>query len=163
MSNNEWYTPAKYIEAARRVMGSIDLDPASSNFAQKTVKADWFYTSDSSGLDKDWKGNIWMNPPYSMPEIRLFINKLLDSQASQWIVLVNNSSDTSWFHDLLSTSDSVCFTKGRISFENNNNEKSPVGARQGQAFFYKGCNVVEFSREFRKFGAILEVIHDHTP
>jgi hypothetical protein len=33
--NKEWYTPSDYIERARRVLGVIDLDPASSEFAQK--------------------------------------------------------------------------------------------------------------------------------
>ena len=34
-----WHTPAEYIEAAREVMGSIDLDPASCHIAQQAVKA----------------------------------------------------------------------------------------------------------------------------
>jgi hypothetical protein len=41
---NEWYTPANYIEASRMVMGSIDLDPASSETANRTVCATAYYT-----------------------------------------------------------------------------------------------------------------------
>lgn len=47
--DDEWYTPAKYIEAAREVLGSIDLDPASNDFANETVKASVYYTEERDG------------------------------------------------------------------------------------------------------------------
>ena len=47
---NEWYTPAKYIEAARKVMGGIDLDPATCELANKTVKATKYHTKENNGL-----------------------------------------------------------------------------------------------------------------
>lgn len=57
---NEWYTPAEFIEAARRVMGEIDLDPASSDIAQETVKANKYYTIDDDGLEQEWSGRVWI-------------------------------------------------------------------------------------------------------
>ena len=159
--NNDWYTPEKYIESARLVLGSIDLDPASSELAQKTVKAKVYYTAATNGLDKTWDCNtVWMNPPYSMPEIQGFIDKLIESEVKEWIVLTNNSSDTNWFHKLLSECEFTCFTKGRVGFENIQDEV--MATRQGQVFFYKGSNKNKFISEFNQYGAILEVLHDHS-
>src|SRR5690606_2829141 len=80
--DNEWYTPAKYVEMARTVMGRIDVDPASNDHAQQTVKAATYYTAETNGLNKEWHGTVWMNPPYSHPEIQHFTDKVLAELAA---------------------------------------------------------------------------------
>jgi len=49
---NEWYTPPEYVKAVREIMGGIDCDPASSEKANRTIKADTFFTIDDDGLSK---------------------------------------------------------------------------------------------------------------
>ncbi len=48
--SSEWDTPPEWIERARRVMGTIDVDPASSEIAQQTVQAETWYDRNSDGL-----------------------------------------------------------------------------------------------------------------
>ncbi len=49
---NEWHMPTDFIEAARDVLGAIDLDPASHSVAQRTVQASKFFTRADDGLPK---------------------------------------------------------------------------------------------------------------
>ena len=42
-------------------MGGIDLDPASSAEAQKTIKAKKFFSAADDGLGKKWRGRVWLN------------------------------------------------------------------------------------------------------
>lgn len=146
--NNEWYTPADYIEAAREVMESIDLDPASNDIAQKTVKAAVYYTAETNGLDKEWHGNVWMNPPYASDLIGKFIDKLIAElpNIEQAIVLVNNATETEWFGKLISHASAVCFPRSRVKFYMPDGKTgAPL---QGQAVIYFGENKERFAEVF---------------
>ena len=148
--NNEWYTPADIIESARLVMGTIDLDPASSEIANETVRADKFFSADDDGLNQIWEGTIWLNPPYASGLIEKFVDKLLASDYRQAIVLVNNATDTEWFSRLADKASAVVFPKGRVKFHKP--DGSTGAPLQGQALLYFGDNVQSFKETFGKYG-----------
>lgn len=153
---NEWYTPLIYIEAARQVLGTIKLDPATSEFGQKRIQAIQYYTKDDDGLKYQWSGPMWLNPPYSQPLIAQFIKKTVHeynaSNITEAIILTHNYTDTEWFHELESIASLLCFTKGRIKYEK---EDGTIAApTQGACFFYLGENEAKFNSIFSQFGFI---------
>lgn len=153
----EWYTPVEHLERARRVLGAIDLDPASSAIAQERVNAAQYFTRESNGLARVWRGRIWLNPPYAQPAIEDFVDKLVKEVAwarvAEAILLTHNYTDTAWFHKAAAAASLICFTRGRIAFE------APTGERaqptQGQAFFYFGPNHGAFASNFADVGFIV--------
>lgn len=150
--NNEWYTPAEYIEAARKAMGSIDTDPASNDIANKVVKAEKYYTIETDGLAHDWHGNVWMNPPYSSDLITKFIEKLKEQRGNyeQAIILVNNATETQWFYEIVKIASAVCFPKSRVKFYMPDGKTgAPL---QGQAVLYVGNNTEKFISAFGGIG-----------
>ncbi len=157
---NSWYTPAKFIDSAKTVLIDIDVDPASCEFANRTVKADTFYSAENTGLDKEWCGNVWMNPPYAQPLMTQFAEKLIievdAGRTKQAIVLVNNATETKWFQSMARKAKAICFPDSRIKFIDYNG--NPSGAPlQGQAFLYFGYNIDgidSFINEFSKHGLV---------
>jgi hypothetical protein len=152
----EWYTPAKYIDAAREVLGDIYLDPASCEQANETVRASTFYTAADDGLARPWHGRVWMNPPYGAI-CGAFVAKLIDSyqggEVESAVALLNAySTDVSWFQSLWDFP--LCFTDHRISFA------SPVhrtsGSTTGSVFVYLGPDPDRFTAVFAQFGAVVE-------
>jgi phage N-6-adenine-methyltransferase len=152
---NEWYTPPQYLNAARTVMRGIDLDPASSDFANQTVQAARYHTINDDGLTQPWTGRVFMNPPYSGDLVSRFITKLCqhvdDADITQAVVLVNNATETAWFQALLERADAICFPKGRIRYLDSTGQpkQSPL---QGQAFLYFGNDRGAFIQHFSPFG-----------
>ncbi len=152
--NNEWYTPSEYIEAARCVLGEIDLDPASSALANETVRAKLYFTAEENGLDKEWAGRVWINPPYSAELLVKFCKKIVfhvqNGDIPQAIVLVNNATETNWFNLLVRKATAVVFPKGRVKFVTQEGKMgSPL---QGQAVLYFGPNPSEFLKQFKPMG-----------
>jgi hypothetical protein len=154
---SEWYTPPEYIEAARAVMGDIDLDPASNGVANQIVQARMFLDASVDGLRHPWYGRIWLNPPYAQPLCSQFCEHLLgefrEERVSEACVLVNNATETAWFQALARRSAALCFPEGRIRFWHPERESAPL---QGQAVLYFGPNALAFLTEFRDFGVVLE-------
>lgn len=154
--SDSWYTPTWLIEAARDVMGGIGLDPASCARANKTVKASHFYTKEDDALTKDWRGNVWLNPPYSKPLIDQFVNHLIQEWDSglvpQVCILTRNATETKWCQSLLRRCDRFCLLDKRVSFWC---PGKPIGTdKSGHIVFYFGGNTDDFERIFSAYGLV---------
>lgn len=161
--SDEYYTPAYIIDAARSVLGEIDLDPASCELAQSVVQADDYYNKKADGLNKPWFGNVWLNPPFSKPEP--FVSKMIEEyeagNVDAAIVLTNNGTETKWGQALLSRYP-VCFVgasegrRSRISFWKETPDEPEPSNRYAQMIFYLGKDTQKFCNVFSQFGPILE-------
>lgn len=155
---NEWYTPPDIIDRARRAMGAIDCDPASSGVANKTVGAGVFYTVHENGLAQKWVGRVWMNPPYSSPLCSQFcealVGKFVSVEIEQACVLVNNATETVWFQNMLRVASSACFLAGRVKYLDKTSQ--PTGSPlQGQVVLYFGKRKASFISAFSGAGIVL--------
>jgi phage N-6-adenine-methyltransferase len=63
-SGNEWGTPWWVVQEAAQALGvlAFDLDPAAT---AGNAKAPRFFTRADNGLEQDWFGHVWLNPPFS--------------------------------------------------------------------------------------------------
>lgn len=160
--SNEWYTPAVYVEAARELMGDIDLDPASNELANEVIQADTYYDIETNGLDKDWAGRIWLNPPYGITDGKsnqeVWAHRLMkqygDKITTEAILLVNANTEAKWFQPLYNYP--ICFTDHRIRFYNTEGASSQP--TQGNAFVYFGEQEARFIELFKQFGPIVRRI-----
>jgi hypothetical protein len=159
---NEWYTPAKYVEAARKVMGGIDLDPASCAVANQIVNATNYYAKQDDGLKQNWHGRVWLNPPYSAEDlvnpIRFWISKLIEEyeqgNVTQVTILVTAGSDRKWFQPLWAYP--ICFPDHQVVFLRP--DKKPSHKIFSNCFIYIGPNEQKFVDVFQQFGTVAKRI-----
>ncbi|MNG50763.1 DNA N-6-adenine-methyltransferase (Dam) [compost metagenome] len=158
--NNEWYTPSPIIEAARSLMGGIDLDPATSADANEVVKAGSIFTINDDGLNKEWFGRVWLNPPYGFYQNKrgvsnaakwaeLLIGKYQSGEVEQALLLVNANVGDKWWMKLMKEHP-VCLVNKRIKYRLPTGVKKKNQPSKGNSLFYLGPNFNEFKEVFDK-------------
>lgn len=161
--SDSWYTPACYLDAARKVLGGIDLDPFSSYEANRKVRATQYLTVSYDSIANEWPKarTVWMNPPYSAglcgKAAERFIDQYKKGRFDHGIVLVNNATDTKWFKVLAQHAAAVAFTDHRISFWNADG-KAVSGNTRGQCFLLFTTSkrkIVSFRRAFQPYSSLL--------
>lgn len=148
--NVEWYTPPEIIEAARKAMGGIDLDPASCVEANKRVMATTIFTKEESGLAKQWFGRVWMNHPFGRENKRWIDNLCYEyriGRVTQACCITFASTSERWFRPLLDFPQ--CYLHGRTRYIGGGD--SPP---KGSVVTYLGHNVEGFYEAFREMGTI---------
>lgn len=112
-----WLTPPIIIDS----LGKFDLDPCSPidrpwNTATKHL------TIEDDGLNSEWHGRVWLNPPYGRETIH-WIRRLREHKNG--IALIFARTDTKTFHDhIFPYADSIFFFGKRLQFFNSKGTKN---------------------------------------
>jgi hypothetical protein len=139
-------------------MGSIDLDPASNETAQRWIQAKTYYTADDcmSGLARPWFGRVWLNPPFS--DTPAWVERLTAEYAAgrveTAILLVNSAPGYNWWESLWRIAP-VCLLRERLRFINGDTGKPGGQAKKGQTLAYFGSDLPAFRAAYGNFGRIV--------
>lgn len=153
----EWYTPRYIWHRAYRVLGEIDLDPASDPGHQ--IPAKKHYTVDDDGLAQVWIGRVWLNPPYGDGVVEWFKKLKSEKGVTEAIVLWKSATETEGWRVLTSIASMVCYPHTRVSFIKH-------GAKVGNsptfspAIYYVGVNTKKFKEVFNEIGQVWDVPED---
>lgn len=157
----EWYTPPEVINHARSMLNHFDLDPASHPIPQEWIQAKTFYTKEDNGLNRDWYGTIWLNPPYSKTGNKsnqeIWFEKLVYEKqlghVDEAIILLKAAVGYDWFDRILYDSRFPwCLHRGLIEFISPEGKRGK--AKLGSAFFYVGYRPEIFLDYFQFVGKV---------
>lgn len=112
---DEWYTP-KYIFDALGCEFDTDV-AAPKDRSYCDVPANKFICENS--LDLEWKGFVWMNPPFGKRNgILPWLNKIY--KHGNGIALTPDRTSAPWWQQAAKQSDAVLFISGKIRFIRSN-------------------------------------------
>lgn len=139
MVTDTWLTPPDIIQR----LGLFDLDPCTPD-QMPWLTAKKRYTKQDDGLEKDWNGRVWLNPPYSKEAVK-WLRKMAAHQNG--IALVFARTETSWFFETVwNAASGVLFLEGRIHFYNSDGVKAKANAGAPSVLVSYGAENAEILR-----------------
>lgn len=108
-----WATPQEFFNRLNKVF-RFETDVCA---LPENTKCSRYYTPETDGLQQQWTGVCWMNPPYGR-EIGKWVEKAFRSakdNGATVVCLLPARVDTRWWHDYCDKGE-VKFLKGRLKF-----------------------------------------------
>jgi phage N-6-adenine-methyltransferase len=108
-----WATPQNFFDKLDAFF-RFELDVCATPENSKCHK---YFTETDDGLKKDWRGTVWMNPPYGR-EIGKWVARAYAQSClhgSTIVCLLPARTDTKWWHDYCVKGE-ITFIKGRLKF-----------------------------------------------
>lgn len=140
MLKDEWLTPPDLLAH----LGSFDLDPCAPINPPWQTAARTFTTLDN-GLQQEWAGRVWMNPPYGL-EAALWLEKL--AAHGNGMALIFARTETKMFFDhVWAKADALLFLRGRLYFHHVNGDRAAANSGAPSVLIAYGAENVECLRK----------------
>ena len=135
MLKDEWLTPPVILES----LGEFDLDPCSPiNRPWPTAKS--HLTINDNGLNAEWNGCVWCNPPYGL-EAKKWLAKLADHGSG--IALIFARTETRMFFDeVWPKASALLFIEGRLYFHHVDGSRARANAGAPSVLVAYGAKAV---------------------
>ena len=148
---DEWLTPPHILAA----LGEFDLDPCSP-INRPWDTANKHYTVLDEGLNKDWEGRVFCNPPYGT-ETKHWLNKC--AEHSNCIALVFARTETKmFFESIWEQATAIFFIKGRLSFHSVDGKKGGTAGAPSVLVAY-GQDNADYLRGLEIDGCFVDLSH----
>ena len=109
MIKDEWLTPPEIVQS----LGQFDLDPCSPR-VRPWPTADKHFTIEDNGLAREWKGRVWLNPPYGR-ETGKWLARLADHGNGTALIFARTETEM-FFRSVWERAHSILFLRGRLHF-----------------------------------------------
>lgn len=150
MIKDEWLTPPEIVQA----LGKFDLDPCDA-IVSPFVTANKHYTIADDGLNKEWFGRVWLNPPYGYAT-GLWLEKL--AKHNNGIALIFARTETEMFvKQVWEKADALFFLYGRLFFYHSNGQRAKSNSGAPSVLIAYGKNNVEIMKNCGLSGKIIEL------
>ena len=150
------YTPTPLAELALRMLGGIDLDPATDDSGLSPISAKHGFTEDDDGLSQPWCGRVWPFPPHDGRRAA-WVQKLLHEhrlgRVSSALLYTALDSRSPWFHHLAGIA-SICFLAGAMQATEASG-KPMARSRHGAILAYLGEDQERFRAEVATLGTVV--------
>ncbi len=144
---DEWLTPPWLVKA----LGQFDLDPCQPITPPwQNAWAGW--NVKDNGLQKEWLGRIWCNPPYGKKTF-FWLKKL--AEHGNGIALIFARTETAGFHrEVWDKADGIFFFEKRLTFHHVDGSKAKHGANAPSCLVAYGKTNVLAIEKARENGLI---------